>query len=378
MPITTPEQFKNWLNQSDQWEFSENQNGKNYIWRFVEDENIFLPLPKNPNTYDYDIFERKNAQILLQLRSLDFGENSAESLLNDIVQSYDKILIQLKGENNIAISSAISSDLVFETQSKVTQSIKRLIKNFNSQEKNSEIKMGQTRRGSYIIPLLIPVKTEGSIFITATANRKLISDYLNQVNFLTELKEDNKKDFAKKIFEKQIDSNIVTAILSENYGLVKTKTKYKKEIKDICLIGETNKAVDFLILEPPKEFPAVSFKKAISYSEDFIFELEKLEIKDDGKTFKYLNVSIICKVIGLMCEKTKSVKLELQFINGDKQQPYKIDIKDLSEQNYQMFYNALGRNITILGDIQKETPKSRVQVFITRLLQDSDDKNFLF
>lgn len=373
MPITTPEQFKNWLNQSDLWEFSENENGKNYIWRFREDPSIFLPLPKTPNTYDYDIFERKNAQILLQLNNLDYGGDSTENLLNDIAQSYDKILLQFKGENNIEISSSISFDLVFEAQSKIIQSIKKLSKNINFQEKNSEIRMGQTRRGSYIIPLLMPVKTEGGLFVRATANRKLIRDYLNQVDFLTELKEEDEKDFARKIFEKQIDSSVVTAILSENYGLVKTKTKFKKEIQDICLIGETNKAVDFLIRESPLESPVVSFKKAIPYSEDFIYELEKLEIKDDGKTFKYPNVNITCTVIGVMYEKTKAVKLALQLINSDKQQPYKIDIKDLSEQNYKMFYSALGKNITILGDIQKETPKSRVQIFITRIIEESDN-----
>jgi len=356
------------------------KDGKYIIWSNPKDKDTWIQLPKDDKAVDYNYFAEQNIKMLLYI--LDLPEND---------QSIDEIISQLRAYNykmvnRIVGNSELKSDSIpYELATIVPQKNIEAFRHFYlTRPKTSmrsipieKFQMNHTEVGSFVIPVSILVeedKNETIIPLQSETNL-ILHEYLTMVDTLVNTEPVDAIKYAQKIVGEHIDSKIVKDFLGKTNSIAKATEKYQNQIEKVTISSSGSPILDYDLTKPEKEFKVVNIGKMSTLGDDFIEEIERLEVKmDDSKVEEYsAHIDVVVDSI----DRNGNVKLSVTAINNKAvKKVFKANISEVSKARLDKFaeYFKNDGSAVVRGDIFK--PKGKMgKIIIETVGPEVEDKN---
>jgi hypothetical protein len=355
------------------------KDGRYIVWQSPRENDVWIVLPKSEEALDYAYYAQKN--VLMLLYALDLPEN--QSSIDDLISQLR--FYNYKLVNRIVGNTEFKSDSVpYELASLLPQKNIEAFRHFYLTSKTSrrsipieKFQLNHTEVGSFVIPVSILVEEESNTTLVPLQSETniVLHDYLKMVDSLLKIPAKNPVTYAEKIIGESIDSKIVKDFLGKTNSIAKAKEKYGQTVKNVTITGSGSSLLDFNLGKPEKEFQIVDLGHAEVLEDDFIREIERLEIAiDDSKVEEYqANVDVVVDNI----DRNGNVKFTVTAINGSEiKKPFKANSSELTKARLDLFAEFFKNDgsAVVRGDITKS--KGRMgKIIIDTVGPEREDSN---
>lgn len=340
------------------WVEKSSKDGKYIVWQSREDKDIWIALPKDENAPDFAYYAQKNVLMLLYALNLPENEQTVDDLISQL-RFYNYKLI-----NRIAGKAEFKSDAVpYELASLLPQKNIEAFRHFYLTSKTSrrsipieKFQFNHTEVGSFIIPVSILVEEEknATLMPVQSETNLVLHNYLKMIDSLIKIPAKNPVTYAEKIVSEAIDSKIVKDFLGKTNSIAKAKEKYVQVIKDVTITGTGSPLLDFNLQQQEKMFPVVELGYTEVLEDDYISEIERLEILSDKNKVEEYHATVDVVVDNI--DRRGNVKLTVTAINSSElEKPFKAIGSQLSKARLDLFAEFFKNDgaAIVIGDITK-------------------------
>lgn len=334
------------------------KSGNYDIWTSPVDSNVWLAIPRSFNVDQMGEFIGIVAETIAYTLGLDANGTLREELINQLQGLNYKIYNRVKLNKDYGSDSvpfeivqvmtmrSISSFRTFtHLKSKVLQDIPM-----------EDFQFNHTQRGSFVIPISIKYTLQTEPFPTMPNElNTLLHDYLNKLETISLSSVDSKDDFIENMFENGVDSKIVKDFIGSKSSLATIRNKYENIIEELTVSSSLNPILDQSLNKNENTFPTVNFSNIRPVPDQFIEELEQVEIKSNNLQIEEYGVPIVVEVDGI--DKTGSAKFTvLGYAGITPDKPFKAHTGEQTRERLNMFAKAFPEStrITLKGDIRKK------------------------
>lgn len=361
------------------WVEKPSANAHYIVWRSPNDSNLWVELPSDTNAPDYDYYAEKNVRMLLFALDLPENKHSIDELISQL-RAYNYKLISRIVSNTEFKSDAVPYELASILPQKNIEAFRHYFLTHKTKKRSIPIdkfQMNHTEVGSFIIPVSILVDDEKNekLIPMMTETNLVLHDYLRAIDTLLKIPARSPFTYAEKVVGESIDSKIVRDFLGKSNSIIKTKEKYAKIIEDITISGTGSPILDFNLDKEDREFQVVELKDSETLDEEYIVEIEKLELKLDDSRVEERAAEIDVVVDNI--DRNGNVKFTVTHINGSElSRVFKAYSTQLSKARLDLFaeYFKNDGSAVVKGDITKAKGKMG-SIIIDSVREQREDPN---
>lgn len=342
------------------WPEKRSKDGRYIIWTSPRNASIWVRLPVNEDAIDYTLYAKKNVLMLLYALNIPETQSTAEELISQL-RAYNYKLI-----NRIVSDAEFKADSVpYELATLLPQKNIEAFRHYYLTRKTKKrsipinrFQLNHTEEGSFVIPVSILVDEDKNATLMPTQNETniVIHDYLNMVDSLLKIAANNPVTYAEKVVGESIDSKIVKDFLGRAGSIAKSREKYSHEIKEVSISSKGSLILDYGLERSEQEFKEIDLGGIDVLGDDYIKELEKLEIAADKNKVEETQATINVVIDNI--DRNGRVKFTVTAINNEEiNKPFKAYSNELTKTRLDQFadYFKNEGSAIVTGDITKAT-----------------------
>jgi hypothetical protein len=347
--------------------------------------NIILPSLSEDFEGDKDYYLHQLVSCIIKYKNIEDDINSFDDILSQInTKSYViESVVEPFDNNSLSAPYEFATSLVSLNINSFSHFNKI---NFNLKNDDYyDLELGHTKKGSFIIPVKIPVKEDfpsnmGVLSHTAVK----INQYVSTLSSLGEVSQiKDKSRFADEALNKGINSNIVANFALENAprkNYIKLLQKYSEKVKKAYIRTQPNIFLDNLIENEPR----YAYLDGLSpIKEDLYRDLINAEVSNDALVIPLTKKVIIeCDVQQINLDHISDF-LVLRIATESKEEikfkkSFRARAQELSDEHLDICKNAFkNSSVIIKGDIEKKRGKM-ASIWVTSItLKDGGFEKYL-
>lgn len=360
------------------WIGGESNSKKYFLWSDPKDSSIWTVIPKDENGPEYEYYQDKNIKMLLYALDLPENEESYEEIHSQLVTYNYKLINRIVSYKNDI--DCVPFELANNLPSKNIDAFRSYFQIKTSGKHKLPIesfKLNHTRHGSFIIPISILAESNNQFDSMPSETNHILHEYLEKIEVLTSIKEQNDEKFVTKVLDSEIDSILVKDFLGENDSIAKYKNKYSEEIKELTISVTPSPFLDYSLQQNQKNFKSVNLSEINSVSDALIAEIQNKEVELNPVTLYEVGAKI--KVIIDGVNRNGTAKFRVVSVKGQTfDKPFHAETTELPQAKLNICADAFKTSdpIEIVGDIKKT--KGKVAKIVVDTLDVEDKPLSLF
>lgn len=361
------------------WLEKESKDGKYIIWVSPEDKNLWIQLPVIEGAVDYDFYAQQNVKMLLYILDLPEDKQSIDEIISQLRAYNYKLINRIVGKSDFK-SDSVPYELATTLPQKNIEAFRHFYLTRRTGKRSIPIEkfqMNHTEVGSFVIPVSILVEEDknGTIIPLQNETNAVLHDYLKMVDRLVNITPDDPVRYAEKVVKEEIDSKIVKDFLGKTNSIAKATEKYKEQVEGITISSTGSALLDFDLAKKEKEFAVVNIGTINPIEDEYIKEIERLEIKSDDSRVEEYGADIDVVVDNI--DRNGNVKFTVIAINGKEiKKPFKASSSELTKARLDLFAEYFKNDgaAVVRGDIAKSTGKMG-KIIIETVGPEREDRN---
>ncbi len=278
------------------WDQRESKDKKYVVWIDKDDPKTWTMQPRDMKSPEYKYYQEQNILILLYAFNLKETQDSRVELISQL-KSYNYKLINRIVTNDNYSDNIVPYELATALPEKNIDAFRyfyQLKADENKLLPIERFEMNHTEVGSFVIPISISIDDEEASQLPTVANNTnvVLHEYLKAIETLKQIPKNTPTDYAQRVFSERINSKIVKDFFGATNSIAKIKEKYSHKIKEITIGSKGSVVLDYGLKTEEREFKSVDIGGIEVLQQDYIDELEKLEISSDSSKIEEYGAQI--------------------------------------------------------------------------------------